>query len=61
MTHESQALVERIVQLGVGVANLLLADESLEALAETEVISYCMILADILDLPWNITMVLGQW
>lgn len=32
---EAQTLVKGIVQLGVGVGNLLLADERLEALAET--------------------------
>lgn len=36
---ETQALVERIVQLGVGVDNLLLADESLETLAQTDVLA----------------------
>lgn len=36
---ESQTLVEGVVQLGVGVDNLLLADEGLETLAETGVLA----------------------
>lgn len=36
---EAQALVEGVVQLGVGIGNLLLADEHLEALAQTLLIA----------------------